>query len=219
MPLSSPRETDRSPLSSLPVRFRLTRAKWSARLAGPDWSLVGGEAMEQVLHSDDVLRRTHWSRNAGYEIVACENLTRQGSALLATLLRGRRCLICSTPTVNTLYGDAVAKHISQVADAVHILTLPVREADKALSAAVSVIETAASIGLHRRDIIVALGGGVCSDIVRTAASLFRRGVPHICIPTTSDRSDRCGDWREGRGEFLWSQEPCRDVPSACRGLC
>jgi 3-dehydroquinate synthase len=53
-----------------------------------------------------------------------------------------------------------------------------------LTAAVGVIETAASIGLGRRDVIVALGGGVCSDIVRTAASLFRRGIPHVCIPTT-----------------------------------
>ena len=32
--------------------------------------------------------------------------------------------------------------------------------------------------------VVALGGGVCSDVVTVAASLVRRGVDHIRIPTT-----------------------------------
>lgn len=140
--------------------------------------------MQQVARADAVLRSAHWSRSSEYTIVACENLAKQRPAILADLLRGRRCLVCTTPTVDALYGGAVTKHISELADAAHSLTLPVTEADKGLAAAVKVIDTAASIGLRRRDIIVALGGGVCSDVVRTAASLFRRGIPHVCIPTT-----------------------------------
>jgi 3-dehydroquinate synthase len=140
--------------------------------------------MQPVARADVVLRSAQWSRGSEYEIIACENLAKHGSSALAELLRGRRCLVCTTPTVHALYGGDVTKHISEVADSVHTLTLPVTEAGKGLTAAVGVIETAASIGLRRRDIIVALGGGVCSDVVRTAASMFRRGIPHVCIPTT-----------------------------------
>jgi 3-dehydroquinate synthase len=38
--------------------------------------------------------------------------------------------------------------------------------------------------LGRRDTLVAVGGGVCSDLVSVAASLVRRGIPYVTVPTT-----------------------------------
>jgi 3-dehydroquinate synthetase len=45
-------------------------------------------------------------------------------------------------------------------------------------------DRAARFGLRRTAPIVAIGGGVCTDIVGLAAALHRRGVPHIKVPTT-----------------------------------
>ena len=37
---------------------------------------------------------------------------------------------------------------------------------------------------RRREPIIAIGGGVCLDIVGLAASLYRRRTPYIRVPTT-----------------------------------
>lgn len=42
----------------------------------------------------------------------------------------------------------------------------------------------AESGLTREDIAVALGGGVCGDMVGFAASVFLRGIEFVQIPTS-----------------------------------
>jgi 3-dehydroquinate synthase len=48
----------------------------------------------------------------------------------------------------------------------------------------SVCKEALSHGLNRRGLLIGFGGGVCLDVVTVAASLIRRGVGHIRVPTT-----------------------------------
>jgi 2-epi-5-epi-valiolone synthase len=48
----------------------------------------------------------------------------------------------------------------------------------------AVCQRASEVGLARRSQIVCVGGGVLLDIVALAATLFRRGIPHIRVPTT-----------------------------------
>jgi len=43
---------------------------------------------------------------------------------------------------------------------------------------------ALSRGINRRGLLISFGGGVCSDLVTLAASLIRRGIGHIRVPTT-----------------------------------
>src|SRR5436190_23291776 len=48
----------------------------------------------------------------------------------------------------------------------------------------AVCNEALSHGLNRTGVLISMGGGVCSDIVTLSASLIRRGVAHIRVPTT-----------------------------------
>lgn len=48
----------------------------------------------------------------------------------------------------------------------------------------TILEQLCCFGLRRREPILAVGGGVLLDIVGMAASLYRRGVPFIRVPTT-----------------------------------
>jgi 3-dehydroquinate synthase len=66
--------------------------------------------------------------------------------------------------------------------AVHVADL--RERTKTMGAVLDVCEAARAHGLGRRDPLIALGGGVCTDVVSVAAALIRRGIPYICLPTT-----------------------------------
>lgn len=47
-----------------------------------------------------------------------------------------------------------------------------------------ILEELCRFGLRRREPILAVGGGVLLDIVGMAASLYRRGVPFVRVPTT-----------------------------------
>ena len=47
-----------------------------------------------------------------------------------------------------------------------------------------IIERAIELGLTRKDVMVAVGGGVVGDITGFAASTYMRGIDYIQVPTT-----------------------------------
>ncbi|MBN9565234.1 MAG: sedoheptulose 7-phosphate cyclase [Alphaproteobacteria bacterium] len=59
------------------------------------------------------------------------------------------------------------------------------EENKSLSSMTSLLEKLDTFPIRRRDEpVIAIGGGVLTDVVAFVASVYRRGVPHIKIPTT-----------------------------------
>jgi len=64
------------------------------------------------------------------------------------------------------------------------VVLPGEEINKKWESVEKILKACCSYGLKRREYILAIGGGVVLDIAGMAASLYRRGVPFIRIPTT-----------------------------------
>jgi 3-dehydroquinate synthase len=62
---------------------------------------------------------------------------------------------------------------------------PAGENSKNIDTVVSIIEAMEKAYLGRDSLIVALGGGTVGDIAGFAASIFKRGVPVVHIPTTT----------------------------------
>ncbi|MEU7722208.1 sedoheptulose 7-phosphate cyclase [Streptomyces tibetensis] len=96
-----------------------------------------------------------------------------------------RCLVVVDDKVQALYGERVRAYL----EAWHVESfwkvLPGDEEAKELESAVEVTEAMTAMGLLRRtEKIVAIGGGVVLDVAGFAASLYRRGVPYIRVPTT-----------------------------------
>ena len=59
------------------------------------------------------------------------------------------------------------------------------EENKTVERYLSILRELDSFPIHRRDEpIIAIGGGVLTDVVGFVASSYRRGVPHIKVPTT-----------------------------------
>lgn len=63
-------------------------------------------------------------------------------------------------------------------------TLSVSESEKTLETVQKIWDFFFSIGLTRRGVVVAVGGGVLTDIVGFAAATYKRGVDCINVPTT-----------------------------------
>ena len=63
-------------------------------------------------------------------------------------------------------------------------TLSVSESEKTLETVQKIWDFFFSIGLTRRGVVVAIGGGVLTDLVGFAAATYKRGVDCINVPTT-----------------------------------
>ena len=63
-------------------------------------------------------------------------------------------------------------------------SMPPGEAAKSLATVEDLCRRFARFGLTRRDVVVAVGGGVVTDTAGFAAAVFHRGVPVVHVPTT-----------------------------------
>ena len=108
-----------------------------------------------------------------------------GSLPLDAVLAGRPAFIAISPTVNRLYGQAIRTRLDDLpAGQAQVSTLPAGEPRKTLATVEWLVAQAHGSHLPRDGVFVGVGGGVLLDIVGLAASLYRRGVPHIKVGTT-----------------------------------
>ncbi|KAM4652841.1 2-epi-5-epi-valiolone synthase-like [Discoglossus pictus] len=88
-------------------------------------------------------------------------------------------------TVYKLYGSKVRKYFEAHNVNYKILSLRTTEETKSMELVLHILDEVHKFGLDRRtEPIIAIGGGVCLDIVGLAASLYRRRTPYIRVPTT-----------------------------------
>ncbi|WEO77314.1 sedoheptulose 7-phosphate cyclase [Cryobacterium sp. SO2] len=79
----------------------------------------------------------------------------------------------------------IQEYLDVVTVAHRVLVLPGGESNKTLEHVLRVVEEMDECVTPRRSSpIVAIGGGVVCDVVGFAASVYRRGVPYIRVPTT-----------------------------------
>lgn len=126
-------------------------------------------------------------RDERYHVVYRPGLLASGDSTLAEAIRSHRAtLVVTTPSVDRLYGVALRRYLAarcQPGD-VSLRVITCSESQKGMEQVLAVCELAASAGLARRSHVVSFGGGVLMDICGLAATLFRRGVPLIRVPTT-----------------------------------
>ena len=119
-----------------------------------------------------------------FEVCFADGMASGAAPVLAAALADRRVIAVTTPTVDRLYGSRLRAQLRDAAAEHRYVVMPCDERGKQLPAVQRLCEIAAEFKLDRRGALVAIGGGVCSDIVTLAASLIRRGVDHLRVPTT-----------------------------------
>jgi 3-dehydroquinate synthase len=97
---------------------------------------------------------------------------------------GRRVALISDHTVARLHGQRLADTLADAGLEVTATAFPAGEANKSLTTATSLLDWLAGTALARRDVVLAVGGGVVIDTVGWVASAYMRGVPYINVPTT-----------------------------------
>ncbi len=114
-----------------------------------------------------------------------------GHALLASAGKAIAPFL-KRPFVTIVTDENVARHhlpaLRKSLDTASIkhaaITLPPGEGTKSFTHLAKLCDDLLAAGVERRDVVIALGGGVIGDLVGFAASILRRGVNFIQIPTT-----------------------------------
>jgi 2-epi-5-epi-valiolone synthase len=98
--------------------------------------------------------------------------------------RPRRFVILDQ-AVDALYGNSIRNYFGQHGVECGYLVLPAGEDRKVLDSVVAVTTALDHFGIdRRREPVISIGGGVLLDLAGVATALYRRGVPHVRVPTT-----------------------------------
>lgn len=119
-----------------------------------------------------------------YDIVVGEGVLSQLGERLSKLLTRPFTVIVTDENVAAHHLAATQDILSAKAIKIGTIILPAGEATKSFAQLESLTGQLLELGVERQDVIVALGGGVVGDLTGFAASILRRGVRFIQVPTT-----------------------------------
>lgn len=119
-----------------------------------------------------------------YEIVFERDFGQLGTELEALGSTEKRLCIVTDSNVEKLYGQEVKEILSKVSKKCVLYTFPAGEENKNLTVVQGVYEFLIQEGFDRKDMLIALGGGVVGDLTGFTAATYLRGIDFVQIPTT-----------------------------------
>ena len=120
----------------------------------------------------------------GYDIDIGSELLSNSASAIERILPGARFAVISDANVAPLYLDALKSALSSRSRYLGEIVVPAGEASKSFPVLSRLCEDLLKIGVERGDAVIALGGGVVGDLAGFAASILRRGVRYVQIPTS-----------------------------------
>lgn len=119
-----------------------------------------------------------------YDVRIGSGLIARAGAEIAPLVKRRRVAVITDETVAGLHLAALTEALAAEGIEAPALALPPGEATKSWAGLERAVEWLIAEKVERRDVVVALGGGVIGDLAGFAAAILRRGVRFVQIPTT-----------------------------------
>ena len=119
-----------------------------------------------------------------YDIKIGAGLIESAGATLAPLTRQPRVFVLTDGTVGGLYAGDLEKSLSAAGLDMRLKAVSPGEGAKSWAILGEVLDWLLSEGAGRDDVLVALGGGIVGDLTGLAASLMKRGMTFVQVPTT-----------------------------------
>ena len=119
-----------------------------------------------------------------YDILVRSGLIKESGKLVKEVLRGKRALIVTDDVVNKLYTETVKESLEKENIITSVCVLKNGEINKNIESIYNIYSSLAKNELSRKDMIIALGGGVIGDMAGYAAATWMRGIDFVQMPTT-----------------------------------
>lgn len=124
------------------------------------------------------------SSRQNYSIIIGNNLLKNIPVYLSSLKLPKEIFIVTNTLIKNKYGKELGRSLRKGGFSFRFYTVIDSEKAKSISSAVRLVETLADYARHKKITVVAFGGGVVGDLASFIASIYKRGVPVVHIPTT-----------------------------------
>ena len=119
-----------------------------------------------------------------YDIVYAEDFNELAENISALELSFHSICIVSDSNVAPLYADSLKEQLSKLCEYIEVFTFKAGEESKTLDTVKALYEFLIQNKFERKDLLIALGGGVVGDLCGYTAATYLRGIDFIQIPTT-----------------------------------
>src|SRR5271168_1157375 len=119
-----------------------------------------------------------------YSILIGPGVLDEAGAEIARIAPGVHCAIVTDARVAPLYLDRLVASLDQAGLRSTPIVCPPGEATKSYAEFARVCDALIEARIERRDVVIALGGGVIGDLAGFCAASLRRGVRFVQVPTT-----------------------------------
>ena len=119
-----------------------------------------------------------------YNVLVGPGLLDQAGEQILPFLKSRRVAVVADASVQVLHGERLAASFAKAGIKADVITVPSGEASKSFEQLAILSDQLLALELDRGDLIVAFGGGVIGDLAGFAASIYKRGIDFVQIPTT-----------------------------------
>jgi len=123
-------------------------------------------------------------KNNPYKIVIGHNILPKLGAQLKKMNIGHDAVIITNPVVKKYYGQAIETSLKRAGFSVRFFQVPDGERSKSVKAAHDLLNRIASYDAMKQIFVIVLGGGVIGDLAGYVASVYKRGVPYVQVPTS-----------------------------------
>lgn len=119
-----------------------------------------------------------------YDILIGDRLIDEAGRHVAPLVKQPRAFVLSDETVAGLYAARLETSLRSAGLAMKLKSVPPGERSKSWETLGAVLDWLLAEGAGRDDVLIALGGGIVGDLAGVAASLMKRGMKFVQVPTT-----------------------------------
>lgn len=130
------------------------------------------------------MRKVDIELHSGYTVYIEQGLLDNCGEYIEKVCSGRRAVIVSDSNVAPLYAQRVADSLRKSGFETALFTIEAGEESKTPENLIEAADFCAESGLTRSDVIVALGGGVITDMAGLCGALYQRGIAVCQIPTS-----------------------------------
>ncbi len=119
-----------------------------------------------------------------YDILILEGILGELADRADVLKNATSIFVVTDSNVARILAPRVREGLSGTGNKIEVVTFPAGESNKNIRTAWTLASKLNSLGADRGSILLALGGGVAGDLAGFVASVYKRGVDYVQLPTT-----------------------------------
>ena len=124
------------------------------------------------------------SKNDPYDVVISNDFEALNESMKKLFDADKKLCIIADENVSAIYGDELKNELGKDYSHVDLISLTLGETNKSLDTVKKCYSFLINNKYDRKDVIIALGGGICGDLAGFVSATYMRGIAFVQVPTT-----------------------------------